>query len=572
MSKDSMVYKMNSQGAAAGKQVLLSLAEKCENPRQTMENLLLKILKDNADTEYGRKYNFNQIKSIEEYRKALPVITYDAIEDSIERMKKGEKDILTSYHFSHMNETSGTVGKHKAIPLTDEQSQVFMKYSNQLMLGILGENLGDSWMEGRSFCTSQGNHVKLESGITLGCASSIMADICKGGLEPYSSMLKSMYTSPAEAMSPDQGTDTKYIHTRFALADGDITGITSGFISNVMSMLCYIHDNYNRLIDDIEKGTINPYVKLPEATREALLKKITPMPERAAQLREIFKNGADFQFVPKIWPKLQYINCVGGDGFKVYDDNMRKQFTGDSIHRLYCGITASEGLWSVPVTLDSIDSVIVPDSAVIEFQPVENGDDFSGIKSIDELELGKTYELVITNLCGLYRYRMSDAVKVTGFWQKTPLVQFMYRVNKTINMVCEKTTEQALRLTAENTAQRLGFNLLDYEVFPDSSESLPKYVFLIETDDDAPQKISKADLNKVVLEELCKANSEFEECYEENLIAAPDCWFEQAQTQLLYMDKKVLQGASPSQLKPVHVISTDEQRRFFMVLRNPWTD
>lgn len=564
------VYQMNHQGAEAGKQILKEFEEICKNPRAAQEQFLLKLLQDNKDTEYGKKYHFSEINSIEDYRKNVPVITFENIDEDIDRMKTGEKNILTVYNFNHMNETSGTVGKKKSVPLTDEQSKVFMKYSNQIVLGVLGESLGESWMHGRSFCTSEGNHEKLESGITVGCASSIMADVCKGNVEPYSSMLKSMYTSPPEAMSPGQGMDTKYVHTRFALADGEVTGITSGFISNVVSLLDYIKSNYQLLISDIENGTIDKSIEMQDETRESLMKKIEPMPERAAKLKEIFKNGADFPFVPEVWPKMQYIVCAGGDGFAVYDDTLNRNYTAGKIHRLFNGVTASEGLWSVPIAIDDPTSVIAPDSAFIEFQPVEAGDDFSQIKTVDELEEGKIYELVITNLCGYYRYRMSDAVKVVGFYNKTPKVQFMYRVNKTINCVGEKTTEQALLVAVQETTAELGLPLIDYEVYADTSSLPPRYVFLIESNDDAPRRVSKEMLEDTVMKKLSDANIEFKECCEEHLLQKPECWFEQAQTQMLYMEKMIFKGASRSQIKPVHVISNEEQKKFFMILRNKW--
>lgn len=570
MPEISPAYQINCKAAENGNLILSQFADICENPRKATEELLLKILKDNAETEYGKKYHFADIHSLEEYSRTVPVITYDDISDDIERMKEGEKNVLTAYPFAHMNETSGTTGKRKAVPLTSEQEKIHMKYGNQIFSGILDKALGDDWKYGRTYCNVQGNHVKLNSGITLGSASSIMAEACKGGLEPYSSMLKSIFTSPPEAMTPAIGKDTTYLHIRFAMSDKNITGILAGFITTVCTHMTYIRKHYELLIDDIEKGTIDPSVEMPEELRESLQKKLIPMPERAAELREIFRNGADFPFMTAIWPKLQYCTSVGGDGFSVYDEMLKREFSGGKIHRLYTGITASEGLWSAPVALDDLRSVIVPDSAVMEFLPVEAGDDFSKIRQIDELEVGKTYEFIITNLNGFYRYRMSDAVRVVDFWHKTPMVQFMYRVNKTINLACEKTTEAALRITAEKTAERLGFNLIDYEVYPDTSSFPPKYVFLIEAEENITSRISQKELEKVVLEELCKANGEFETVYEDAEIQAPECWFEWPQTQLLYLDREVYKGANASQLKPVHVISNENQRKFFMALRNPW--
>lgn len=67
--------------------------------------------------------------------------------------------------------------------------------------------------------------------------------------------MRIMFTSPCEAMGAPAGTDTKYIHMRFAMMDRDMTGITIGFFSYLVQLLHYIELNYTVLIDDIEKGT-----------------------------------------------------------------------------------------------------------------------------------------------------------------------------------------------------------------------------------------------------------------------------------------------------------------------------
>jgi len=566
MDEQNMTLRMNQQGAAAGIRALEELAAVAEAPRSAQEEFLLKIIRDNEQTEYGKKYHFSEIRSIEDYQRLVPVITYDDIDEAIERMKNGESNVLTAYHFNHMNETSGTVGKQKAVPLTDEQTAVFMKYSNQISLGILASSplISADWMNGRSFSPAEGNYRRLASGITVGCASSMMAEACMGDMEPYSAMLKAMYSSPPEAMKPGPGINTRYMHTRFALMDRDLTGITGGFPSNLVHLMTYIRDNYQMLIDDIEHGTVDESVEMPEEIRASLLKRISPMPERAAELREIFKNGPDVQFMPLVWPKMQYIYMAGGDGFQVYDDVLYDLYHGGKIHKLYSGVTASEGLWSAPFEVDNPNSVLVPDSAFMEFLPVEAGDDFSQLTTMDKLEVGRVYELFITNLCGFYRYRMSDAVKVTGFWHHTPTVQFMYRVNKTINMACEKTTELALDVTMRNTAKRLGVEMLDFEVYPDTGSVPGKYVMLLETYSEKRSSISKEQLDQILYEELCKANPEFKECCDESLILKPDGYFEQPETQLLYRDLMIMKGASSQQLKPVHVITNDQQRKFFL--------
>lgn len=566
-----MTYKLYEENSRQGLTVLQEFREETKKPMELTTALLMKLLDDNKDTEYGKKYDFANIYSVEEYQKKVPVVIYDHIAPYLERMMAGEKNILTAYRYDHFNETSGTVGVPKVVPMTDEQSNVFAKYNNLLMYGILREKLDPLWMEGRGFCTSSGNLRTLPSGLTVGEASAKMADYIKGGKDAYDAMIRTLYTSPVEGLNPEHGVDTKYIHTRFALMDREVRGLVTGFYSVVVLFLRYIEDNYELLINDIEKGTISDGIDMPDSVKESLLKKISPMPERAAELRAIFKNGTSFPWVREVWPNFMYITGAGGDGFEVYDKIIKSYYTGEGIANVYSGITASEGLWSVPSGVNDFDSILAPSAAFVEFLPVEAGDDFTKCVTMDKLEEGKIYELIITNLSGFWRYRMSDAVKVTGFYNKTPKVQFMYRVNRTINLAEEKTTEKALQVCVEKTAKEMGIELADFSVYPNTDITPNRYDFLIE-----PMKeITKFDMDALresIFKNLCEANPVYYDCYEDHWLDKPEVYFLQPETSLLYRDMMVFRGASLNQLKPVRVIMNERQRKFFFGLRQLMED
>ena len=141
MENEAFTKKINMQNRDNGRKFLKYFDEITNNPKEESSKFLFKLLDDNKNTEYGKKYHFEDIHSIEDYQKMVPVITYDDVDGDIGRMKLGEKNILTSYNFNHMNLTSGTTGKPKLIPLTDEQTEVFMKYESQYMQGILDKYL-----------------------------------------------------------------------------------------------------------------------------------------------------------------------------------------------------------------------------------------------------------------------------------------------------------------------------------------------------------------------------------------------------------------------------------------------
>ncbi len=138
---ENRTYEANKQAAEQGFTVLEEFREETRHPMENTTALLMKLLDDNKDTEYGKKYGFADIHTVEDYQKKVPVITYDDIAAYLERMMEGERNILTAYDYNHFNETSGTVGVPKVVPMTDEQEEVFAKYNNLLMYGTMREGV-----------------------------------------------------------------------------------------------------------------------------------------------------------------------------------------------------------------------------------------------------------------------------------------------------------------------------------------------------------------------------------------------------------------------------------------------
>lgn len=79
------------------------------------------LLKKAQHTEYGKLYDFGSIKSIEEYANRLPIVTYDSLYPYIERVIKGEKNVLWFGKTTIFSKSSGTSGnKSKFIPITQD--------------------------------------------------------------------------------------------------------------------------------------------------------------------------------------------------------------------------------------------------------------------------------------------------------------------------------------------------------------------------------------------------------------------------------------------------------------------
>lgn len=548
----------NLQQIKAGKPIVEALFQMAEDPIKENEKLLFHILEKNKDTEYGKKYGFAQIHSIEDYQKKVPVSVYDDYAGYILRMSEnGEENLITSGKVVHYNKSSGTVGNPKRIPLTEESFQIFQKYNGPYRMGLIAKELGEDWINGRNMSVAESTAEKhfTKSGVSYGALSVKMI----AEFRPY---LELAFTSPDEAIFPEAETNTRYLHARFGLMDRDLTNMAANFLGYLMEILRYMEQKWELLVRDIEQGTIDPDIKMSEETRSSLLKKIKPMPERAQELREIFRQGFEEPIVPRIWPKLQFLTGVGSGGFKVYADKIKEKYMGEKIARYFTGINASEGIISVPYELNDEKSVPIPDSLFYEFLPTDAEDDFSKIVTMDKLEVGREYEILITNLSGFYRYRMRDAVRITGKFKNLPIMEFVGRIDQTVSVMGEKTTEVALRTAAEDTAKQLGFEMTDFTVYPDVNNVPPRYIYFMEIEK-MPEGMKAKEIRFALEKNLAKANPSMGDKVSKGICAPTKLNILEPETYSLYRDLMVMKGTASAQLKPVRVIRNELQRKFF---------
>ncbi|WP_263640887.1 GH3 auxin-responsive promoter family protein [Methanobrevibacter arboriphilus] len=132
---------------------------------------------------------------------------------------------------------------------------------------------------------------------------------------------------------------------------------------------------------------------------------------------------------------------IGTGGFSNYTKKIREIYGGNNFKFCLMGLSASEGNFSVPYELENPNSLLLPDSIFYEFRPVHD-DNMDNILTLDQLKEGEDYELIITNLSGFYRYRMQDVIRVTGKYNNMPTIQFLYRLNQTVNLAGEKKLQK----------------------------------------------------------------------------------------------------------------------------------
>lgn len=541
-----------------GNKVRESLDVMTENPMKYNADLLMKILDDNKETEYGQKYDFANIKSVEDYQKKVPITDYGSYEDYIYRMtENGEKNLLTSYDIIHYAKSSGTMGSPKRIPVSSINQEINMKYNYEYLFNLFAEKVGIDWIKYPFLNLMELSISKLPSGDTYG---SISGKIMEG----FGDKISEFTVSPIEALVPDVGNNLRYIQARFALINPDISFTISSFVSLFLEILRYIKGNWELLVRDIENGTIDESVKMSNKVRESLLGKIEPMPERAQELRKIFEEGFDEPVVPKIWPRMSLLIGCGSGGFAHYLEKI-KEFVGPDFNFAIVGLTASEGIFSLFTELNNHDAVLIPDSMFYEFLPLDAKGDFSKIVTLDKLEVGKEYEIITTNLSGFYRYRMKDAVRCIGRYNNTPMIEFLYRLDQCLSLAGEKVNEEHLRAVAYKTEKDLDFDLIDFSVYADSDSSPMKYVYLMEVDD-LPEDVTKEIIQEKLNSNFCANDPVLCNKIKKGIIGKAELHLLQKETYLLYKELKIAKGTSPAQVKPPRILRDKKDLNFFNVL------
>lgn len=558
ISKLTPMGQLNMKNYMEGKPLLEYLIEMTKDPMRYNTDLLMRILDDNKDTEYGRKYGFAEIDSIEEYQRRVPITMFDDYAGYIYEMtEEGRTNLITAYPVGHYAKSSGTMGNPKRIPVSDPSLDVLNRYNQLVRTAIQCETLGLDWIESPVVNLIEVPMTTLKTGATYGAISGRIVLTLGDNLGLF-------MTSPQEALMPDPKTNTRYLHARYALMHGETALIVCSYISMILEMMQYIEKEWRTLVKDIECGTIDESIKMPDEVRESLSSKLRPMPERAAELRAIFEAGFDEPVMPKLWPQLVSMMGISTGGFSDYLRRLKEKYAGDGYRYLFPGVTASEGLFTMPVSMDDFNAVLVPDSMFYEFIPVDT-DDPADIVTMDKLEVGRSYEIVTTNLSGFYRYRMRDALKVTGMYNNTPLMEFQYRIDQSINMTGEKTTEVALRAALDMTEKALGFSVVDFSVYPDACGDPLKYVYLIEPDR-IPEGLTRETIAEELNRNLCQTNQVYGYKFEKGILGCLDVYYVQPETYLLYRDLMISKGTASSQLKPPRILSSDIQKRFFLAL------
>ena len=522
------------------------------------KKLLLKLMKDNKSTVYGKKNNFDKVRSVEDYQNIVPLSTYSDYEDYVWRMADGEKGLITNRLIRRFTESSGSTGRSKLVPLSGWAEWCCQCFSFSAPVGCAVKYFhrkGKIIPPQRGMLTAEVGSRKLKGGKTVSCLSSIPLL----NIRPFVPIFN---TTPAEVMfhNDELDMDMHYAKLRFALQDRDVSYLGTIFITTLESMFFYMENNWEMLCDDIEKGIINDNIRMPHDIREKLSKKLKPMPERAEELRTEFRKGFDDPIIPRIWKNCSWLYGMGTGALSLYAKKLRR-YIGEEMPIHYLGYAATEALMAVPIELDSFEYVMLPQNGFYEFLPLDASEGTRPL-TVSEVEVGKKYELILTNMSGFYRYRIEDVIEVTGFYHESPMVTFCYRLNQIANISGEKINQMAFDEIVENFSNEVGELFVGYSIYPDRTTSPGHYVLLLETANEH-SKEDEAVYSELFEKALCNGNVSVAPLIASGALGHCEVKFLRKGTYDDYRQMLKDNGANLNQVKPIKVIDNDKKKDFF---------
>src|SRR5262249_16391668 len=99
----------------------------CLGVADTQRRLLLQILHENRDSEFGRAYGFADIRDVRAYQQRVPLATYDDFSAPIQRIAPRDKNVLACESVQLLEPTGGSTGGEKLIPYTLELRRQFQR-------------------------------------------------------------------------------------------------------------------------------------------------------------------------------------------------------------------------------------------------------------------------------------------------------------------------------------------------------------------------------------------------------------------------------------------------------------
>jgi len=438
--------------------------------RDIQRRKLLDKIERNATSDFGRRHGFARIRSVADFRRQVPVSTYDDLRPYIQRVLEGDVTALFApgTRVLMFAMTSGTTGQPKRLPITTE---LFNEYKAGWRIwgaSVYGDHIRLMHMKTLQL-TSDWQQYRAPSGVPCGQISGLAATT-----RPW--LTSRIFLLPPAISRIHDPAAKHYAALRLALVTGNVGMIATANPSTLVEFGRRVERQSESLIRDIHDGTLS--CDLPREVRQALARRITPRhPVRARRLAKLADQRGGL--TPRdAWPNLSVLAVWTGGSVNVYLRQLHELYGHDAVRDH--GLSASEGRMSIPLTDNSPAGLLDFWHSYFEFIPVDEHDQPNPtVLEGHELAEGQDYYVVLTTSGGLYRYDIHDIVRCVGFQGQAPVIEFLSKGKLFSSLTGEKLSEHQAIQAVKMSFAELNLPSEAFTLAP-TMEDKPRYLLLME--------------------------------------------------------------------------------------------
>ena len=329
-------------------------------PHEVQEELFKKLIFNGKDTEWGKRYDFQSIKTRKEFSDRIPIHQYEDIKIDIDRVRKGEQNVFWNSEIKFFAKSSGTTSeKSKFIPVSQEALEECHYKGGKDMASIYCHNYPDTQIfDGRGLSIG-GSHQITEINNENYYSGDLSALIVEN-LPYWAEFIR----VPKRSVALMGEWEEKINQMALTTIDHNVTNILG-----------------------VPSWTLLLLQRILEITGKENIK--------------------------EVWPNLETF-FHGGVNFSPYKQQFQELIPGEMNYmETY---TASEGFFGLQDRIDGDDLLLMLDYGIYyEFLPMDQINTISPkTLTLDEVQTGVNYALIISTNGGLWRYLIGDTVMFTS--------------------------------------------------------------------------------------------------------------------------------------------------------------
>lgn len=447
------------------------LKRRALRPETAQREVLSKLVSANRDTRFGLEHGFSDIRDPTQFRERVPVQDYEKLRPYIDEQRRTGKPALTAESPLFYAQTSGSTGTPKYIPITP--AMLALHKREQALFSYLQFRACPRAFEGKAWGIMGASvEGRLDTGHVVGSVSGHL----------YRSLpraIQSRFVIPPDVSSIAEY-DLKYlVILRLALNEPAITYIGSPNPSTFLRLLDLLNDRRDVLLRSLETGRFEALDSLDPSLRDSISRRLKPLPAIAAGLR----GQAELTFA-NVWPGIRLLTTWTGGSCGIALGRLRAKLPA-SAAVMELGYQSTECRGSMALSLEAAGGLPPLDHHFFEFVEQAHWDDGRpDFLTLDQLEVGKRYYVLITTASGLYRYFMNDLIDVTGFFHNTPLLRFVQKGKGVTSLTGEKLYEAQAIESVCGVESRYGLTSSFFLMVADEQAS--RYHLFVEPADGSP--------------------------------------------------------------------------------------